>query len=127
MSNELLPCPCCNGKTIICKPLHQITGWVIRCTKACCLEMGLSTGQDSHEDLEKLIAAWNRRFVCLDRNQEKVFAGDEVWLEFSPDKPRATKATVSADMIHGVCFARNSSDVWDWDHVGRIELVKEDA
>ena len=78
-------------------------------------------------DLSMPIEQWNRRFVCRDKNEEKVFAGDEVWLEFSPDKPRATKATVSADMIHGVCFARNSSDVWDWDHVGHIELVKEDT
>lgn len=63
MSNELLPCPCCNGKAIICKPLAEITGWVIRCSSTLCLEMGLAAGQDSSEDLLKLIAAWNCRFV----------------------------------------------------------------
>ena len=73
---------------------------------------------------------WNRRFVCPDKNGDKVYAGDEVWLEFSPDKLRAIRAIVSADMVHGVLFTADEfttdEDSWDWDQVGKIELVKED-
>ncbi len=77
MSTELLPCPCCNGKAetsdggfgpIDAMPMFNL--FFVGCTD-CGLLVAAKT-------LEQAIAACNRRFVCLDKNGKKVFAGDKV-------------------------------------------------
>ena len=64
-------------------------------------------------------------FVCLDKNGDKVFAGDEVWLQFVPDYPHQIRAKVTADMAHGAVLTAGE-DAWDWRRVPQIELIKED-
>ncbi len=61
MSEELKPCPFCSRKAIICKPLGEISGWVIRCEIWGCCEKGLGPSLDKKIDLIRLIKAWNKR------------------------------------------------------------------
>ena len=80
MSNELLPCPFCGGEA---KPLknYRMSGVCVGCEHSienphpaiqclCC--GGVMMGSAEH---------WDRRFVCLDKNGDKVFAGDDFWFE----------------------------------------------
>ena len=79
MSNELLPCPFCGGEA---KPLknYRMSGVCVGCEHSienprppiqclCC--GGVMMGSAEH---------WDRRFVCLDKNGDKVFAGDNIRL-----------------------------------------------
>jgi hypothetical protein len=67
MSNEdLKPCPCC-GQWPRTR-LTQQNQTEFRCkTEGCPLSLGWCS-----------VAAWNRRYVCPDKNGEAVFAGDGV-------------------------------------------------
>lgn len=77
---EIEKCPC-GGKTLICKPLGGISGWVLRCEKTCCFEMGSHPNWNTPEHLEKLITAWNTREggngVCADCNYRKLYTAAE--------------------------------------------------
>lgn len=66
MSTELLPCPYCGEEPVI-----RGEG-VVMCnnTKELC----------QNRASVFTLAAWNRRFVCPDKNGDKVFAGDTVWV-----------------------------------------------
>jgi len=57
---ELKPCPC-GTEAVICKPLEDITGWVIRCAVWGCFEMGLPHDRSTKMDLDGLIHRWNTR------------------------------------------------------------------
>lgn len=118
MSNELVPCPYCGSEI----KLHQCIGQD-RYDFDCDCEYTISIWAETEQEA---IAALNRRFVCLDKNGQKVFVGDEVWLEFSADMPREIRATITADMVHGLLFT-TGTDAWDWADVPRIELIKEDT
>ncbi len=65
MSNELLPCPYCGEE-----PQPRGTRWVMCVTEDCPNRASAFTPEE-----------WNRRFVCLDKNGNKVFAGDDFWFE----------------------------------------------
>ena len=74
MSTELLPCPYCGSTESI--PAKHATQHAVMCLM--CKAMG-----PNMPSKEKAIAAWNRRFVCPDKNGKKVFAGDSVRLKTS--------------------------------------------
>lgn len=58
---KLKKCPFCGREAIICSPLGEISGWVIRCQEWGCCEKGLEPSFIEKSDLDKLIKAWNRR------------------------------------------------------------------
>ncbi len=78
MSTDLLPCPYCGSEAEI----HSFYGsnsdkvlYIPRCTSDTCI------GHHHHKSYTskaEAIAAWNRRFVGLDKNEDKVYAGDKV-------------------------------------------------
>ena len=76
MSTELLSCPFCGSEA---KNEIDMPWRFVQCCEC------MTTGPETY-NAEEAIAAWNRRFVCLDRNGKKVFAGDKVkgWLR--PDE-----------------------------------------
>ena len=73
MSKEPIPCGNCGETTIPFRTDAELVQFVCGCCGA--------SGPWLHSQKE-CTAAWNRRFVCLDKNGDKVFAGDEVraWL-----------------------------------------------
>lgn len=58
-SNKLLPCPFCGSKAIVCAPLENITGYVIRCKNWGCCEKSVNEGTE----LEEIIKLWNTRTI----------------------------------------------------------------
>ena len=58
---KLKPCPFCRAKAVICKPLEEITGWVIRCEEWGCCEKSSLRQENKPEHLIKLIENWNER------------------------------------------------------------------
>ena len=77
MNKELLPCPCCNGKAKTSDggfgPVNQDEVFTLHFVE--CVDCGLMVSADT---LDEAIRLWNRRFVRLDKNGDKVFTGDEV-------------------------------------------------
>ena len=71
MSEKLLPCCHCGTEKEGTEPI--IIGGAYRVV---CQECQSSTGL--YNTPEEAVAAWNKRFVCLDSNGKKVFAGDQV-------------------------------------------------
>ena len=71
MSDTLLPCPCCNGKAETLKDgLELVVVFPIFPHHAVvhCIDCGLMV---MRKTLAEAIAAWNRRFVRLDKNGDK--------------------------------------------------------
>lgn len=74
MSTDLLSCPFCGSKAEL---VSEHVSWQVRCTGGQqCATWPVTRWRDKNI----VVAAWNRRFVCLDKNGDKVFAGDEVKL-----------------------------------------------
>ena len=71
MSNKL--CPFCGSDD--CHVFPDISWFSVRC-RGC---DGEGPVKDTHEEA---IAAWNRRYICPDKNGKKVYAGDEVKTAF---------------------------------------------
>ena len=102
MSIELLRCPYCGGE-----PVSRGEG-VVMCnnTKELC----------QNRASVFTIAAWNRRFVRLDKNEDKVFAGDKVRTAF--------RGTISLEPVMTVMFGGKPNRRLC--SSGEIELIKED-
>lgn len=70
MSDKLLPCPCCNGKAEASEggfgPLDGDE--ILTIHFVTCADCGLMSTGDT---LAEAIAAWNRRYVCPDKNGDK--------------------------------------------------------
>jgi len=73
MNNELLPCPFCGEPIAVTyyHPRWDTTKWRWRCS-------GCKIQRDWYASKDAAILAANRRFVCPDKNENKVYAGDEV-------------------------------------------------
>lgn len=73
MSTELIPCPHCNGKALTSDggfgPVNQDEVLSLHFVE--CVDCGLMLSADT---LDEAIRLWNRRFVCLDKNADKVFS-----------------------------------------------------
>ena len=83
MSTELLPCPFCGSEakaTYIGNDRTKSRKIEVKCQNKMCritqVTGAIRYGFDWLDDVS--CAAWNRRFVCLDKNGKKVFAGDEL-------------------------------------------------
>lgn len=115
MSNELLPCPFCGTTTIAWTSVPR--GVELICTG--CHIHGCEA--DTQEESARL---WNRRFVCLDKHGEKVFAGDDVKVSGKLlGEPETTKA------VHEPCVLFEGHPVAICDLMINhcdIELIKED-
>ena len=79
MSNELLPCPFCGGEGRL---NHTAIGTQFF-PQIVCMKCFLKC--EPCQSAAEAIAAWNKRFVCLDKNGDKVFAGDRVRIGPSED------------------------------------------
>ncbi len=75
MSNELLPCPFCGGEGRIMTALDHHAKAMRFCTTCTSCRADMYHWVNTEAEA---IAAWNRRYVCLDKNGDKVFAGDQV-------------------------------------------------
>ncbi len=67
MSNELLPCPFCGEKAIPMYPKSDGSYASVGCSNRFCSLRNLFTVED-----------WNRRFVCLDKNGDKVYSDSTI-------------------------------------------------
>ncbi len=74
----LAACPFCGGEAEVVEDFYDCPRYWVRC-KTCA---GTAYGPDENDDKHKAIIAWNRRYVCLDKNGKKVYAGDEVKTAF---------------------------------------------
>ncbi len=100
MSTELLPCPYCGGKPEPCG-----TRWVMCVTEGCPNRASVYTPEQ-----------WNRRFVCLDKNGDKVFARDKVRTAF--------RGTISLEPVMTVMFGGKPNMRLCFSST--IELIKKD-
>ncbi len=124
MSTELLPCPYCGSKAEVYSFYGANSDKILytpRCIDVACLAHRFS---QTYASKKEAIAAWNRRFVCLDKNRGKVFAGDRVRLEcgcceYTVELRNGFAIPIDdgQSQVHGRYF-----NVW----AHEIELIKED-
>ena len=77
MSTDLLPCPFCEeAEHLECKWYSRNTASLQHCVRCkYCKTEGLLASSKA-----KAIAAWNRRFVCLDKNGDKVYSDSTFYI-----------------------------------------------
>ena len=75
MAEKLKPCLHCNGKATE-KQTNKSRFTDAKLYRIVCADCGIGTGWKN--SLAEAIAAWNRRYVCPDKNGKPVYAGDEV-------------------------------------------------
>ena len=75
MNNELLPCPFCGSEAKTEMAYYDYERFWVECVTC-----KASNYAPNYEEQAESITAWNRRFVCLDKNGDKVFAGDKLTL-----------------------------------------------
>jgi len=78
MSNELLPCPFCGATVGNAMAIWEIRGegWRVGCVNEECGMAKIITHPCPTR--AEAIAAWNRRFVCLDKNGDKVYSDSTI-------------------------------------------------
>lgn len=112
---ELVACPFCGGEAAY-KYLPNLgvkISHAIGCT-GCSVKVFAQTEAEA-------IVAWNRRYVCDDKNGEAVYAGDEVGIHWPGEEK--SKAIVTFDLRWGYLF-EDEPDAWTYDEVGEIELIQ---
>ena len=92
-SEELLPCPFCgNDNVSVSRYVREKKPWHVGCPQGKCFLHGFQVV--GYATREEAIAAWNKRFVCPDKNGDKVFAGDKVKFITGPmTSPKGVKTT----------------------------------
>lgn len=130
MSNTLLPCPCCNGKAETSAggfgPVNAeevLSLFFVQCT-----DCGLIVSADT---LEEAIRLWNCRFVCPDKNDKKVYAGDKVkfrvWDEAPPGRFKLCRVVKQKAPYHGYGLV-GDTDFWTGTFTPeQIELIESDG
>lgn len=128
MSTKLLPCPCCNGKAetseggfgpIDAAPMFNLH--FVGCTD-CGLLIAAKT-------MEAAIAAWNRRFVGLDRNGETITTVDTFYHEMGDGSEFECRAEYH-DYQWWAVEVQHTFDVrmsFKLSECREIELIKEDT
>ncbi len=114
MSNKPIPCPYCGDEP-------ESTGSIATCRTKDCPNLG-------HQ---MYICKWNRRFVCLATNGDKVFAGDDIKIT-ADDSPHGYKGKASllgCVPVDGVPMPINFLFEQAVRHKREviIELIKEDT
>ena len=114
MSNE--PCPYCGSEVYAGPHKHIPNKSIVRCgsTGEGC-PFFPSSGPIENSEVPKYLAAWNRRFVCPDKNGDKVFAGD---------RAKTADCEGKVDRLAGIYIESEDGHLHHvWPH--EIELVKE--
>ncbi len=114
MSNKLLPCPYCGATRGNALAIWKIKGegWRVGCINEECKMAKVLTKPYPTE--AEAIAAWNRRFVCPDKNGNKVYAGD---------KGKTADCKGKVDRLGGICIESEDGHlhhVWP----SEIELIE---
>lgn len=119
MSEKMLPLPCpfCGGKAEIASERDL---WQVRCTGGpkCATWPITNWRQDSSE----VVAAWNRRYVCDDKNRDKVFAGDKVRLKTCTGYYKGI-VTWRGDHVDWIILGEGDSFGWGI-RSDKIELIR---
>lgn len=124
MSNKLLPCPCCNGKAKTSDggfgPVNQDEVFSLCFVE--CVDCGLMVAADT---LDEALPLWIRRFVCLDKNGDKVFAGDEV--NYTIADSNLLRSSVMMTPKDGAWVENSQGDRRALCFCDNIELISEDT
>ena len=73
--SKLTACPFCGGRPVVWQ-IEKVEDWRVGCAHESCQMYRVTT---LHKPTKaEAIAAWNRRYVCDDKNGDPVFVGDEV-------------------------------------------------
>lgn len=119
MSEKLLNCPFCGAEAEVMEDFYDCPRFWVRCENCA----GTAYGPDPNDDEGEAIAAWNKRFVCLDRNGDKVFSDSRVEIvsQFSENGDKCVvdvAARFMGEFSH--LFADTDYGPVDW-----IELINE--
>lgn len=116
-NKKMKPCPYCGTEVYAGKHKHVPGKWIVRCgsTGEKC-SLFPSSGAITKKEFPKVLAAWNRRHVCDDRNGQPVYAGD---------RAKAADCEGKVDRLGGI---RIESEDGHLHHVwpSEIELVEDD-
>lgn len=115
MNEKLKVCPFCNGNAIA-DSNHPQNGYTARCAGECEAEIWGGS-------LEKAINDWNRRFVCLDKDGAKVFAGDEFNFNSKGRPPIKLHFVWSKQRLRWL-YENDQSDTWIPKSSDNITLIE---
>ncbi len=110
MSEELKNCPFCVPDLVTTALGMSPYPFAVRCEKC-------STEGPEKETKAEAIAAWNRRFVCPDKNGKAVYAGD---------RAKAADCEGKVDRLGGIVIESEDGHLHHvWPH--EIELIESEA
>ncbi len=129
MSNELLPCPYCGSKAEVYSFYGANSDKILYTPR--CIDVGCLAHRSTQTYASKVeaITAWNRRFVCLDKNGDKVFLHDRVRYQPKNWKTRYRDCDVLAHRPPRYGYGLAGEDDW-WTstfYSEDIELIKKDT
>ncbi len=116
MSTELSPCPYCGHKRRIQIDIQWRYAHCDNCE---------ADGPEVEHSVDLAIAAANRRFVCLDKNGDKVFVGDDFNFVSRHHPPIKLHFVWDAAKLRYM-YANERRDRWSPGPPDHIELIKED-
>lgn len=117
---DLAICPFCGGEAEVVEDFYDCPRYWVRC-KTCA---GTAYGPDENDDKDKAIIAWNRRFVCFDKNGDKVYAGDDFNFILHGQPPIKLHFVWDASRL-GYMYENEQGEKWAPRSSDNIELVKE--